>query len=322
MVTSVILIIVGFILLIVGADMLVDGSSSIAKKLHIPEIIIGLTIVSIGTSMPELFVSITSALDNHSDMAIGNVLGSNLCNFLLILGLSSMIKPVKFQRETRLIEIPICFIITIIFAIFSNVGGNITRIEAIILMVLFIVFICYTIFMGIKGEKFDSKDEDFKEQLEKPAKKKFSMLKNIVYIILGVAGLKVGGTLTVDNAVVVAQNFNISEKIISLTILAVGTSLPELVTSVTAAIKGNSDIAIGNIIGSNIFNMLLILGVSAVISPITYNYSYNLELAILLIATITLALFPIIPPKNKMSRVNGTIFFAMYLAYLGIVTCF
>lgn len=319
MVLSVILIIVGFILLIVGADMLVDGSSNIAKKLHIPEIIIGLTIVSIGTSMPELFVSITSALENHSDMAIGNALGSNLCNFLLILGLSSMIKPVKFQRETRLIEIPMCFFITIIFIVFCNAGGDITRAEGCVLIALFILFICYTIFMGIKGEKFDSKDEDFKEQLDKPKKKTSSMLKNIVFIILGVVGLKTGGTLTVDNAVAVAQNFNISEKIISLTILAIGTSLPELVTSVTAAIKGNSDIAIGNIIGSNIFNMLLIIGVSAIINPIAYNYSYNLELIILLIATIVLALFPIIPPKNKMSRVNGIIYFAMYLVYMGIV---
>ena len=150
-------------------------------------------------------------------------------------------------------------------------------------------------------------------------RKPLSILKDIILIILGIAGLKIGGDLAVNNAVEIANYFNVSEKIISLTILAVGTSLPELVTSVTAAIKGNSDIAIGNIIGSNIFNMLLIIGVSAFIKPIIYNFSYNLDLSILIIATLVLALFPIIPPKNEMSRTNGIIYFLMYIAYLGIL---
>ena len=314
MVISVILIILGFILLIKGADFLVDGSSNIAKKFHIPEIVIGLTIISIGTSMPELFVSIKSALEGHSDMSLGNVIGSNICNLLLILGLSTMIRRIDFKRETRLIEVPMCLVVTIIFMIICNLGLGISRIDAIILTVLFVLFIVYTIFMALKGEEFDK--EETEEAQEKEQIKPTSTFKDIIYIVLGIIALKVGGDLTVDNAVNVAEYFKLSEKIISVTILAIGTSLPEMVTSVSAAIKGKSDIAIGNILGSNIFNMLFIIGVSALIKPITYNISYNKDLIILIIATIILALFPLIPPKNKMSRRNGWLYFIMYIAYM------
>lgn len=309
---SVVLIIIGFVLLIVGADILVDGSSGIAKKFHIPEIIIGLTIVSIGTSMPELFVSITSALDGYSDMAIGNIIGSNLCNLLLILGLSATIKPVVFQKETRLYEIPMCLLVTIVLMYFCNSQGGISRLEAVILLVLFCAFIGYTIYMGRK----ESKKEIVEIQTEE---KKNSILKNIVFVLLGIFSLKFGGDLVVDNAVNVARYFNWSEKLISLTILTVGTSLPELVTSVTAAVKGNSDIAIGNIIGSNIFNILLIIGVSAFITPITYNFSYNFDFSVLIASSIILAIFPFIPPKDKMSRFNGIVYLFIYVAYLTIL---
>ena len=306
---SVILIIIGFILLIVGADILVDGSSGIAKKFHIPEIIIGLTIVSIGTSMPELFVSITSALDGYSDMAIGNIIGSNLSNLLLILGLSATIKPVVFQKETRLYEIPMCLLVTIILMIFCNTNGGISKIEAIGLLVLFCAFIGYTIYMG--------KRESQKVVVEiKTEEKENSIIKNIIFVLLGICGLKIGGDLVVNNAVNVANNFNWSEKLISLTILAIGTSLPELVTSVTAAIKGNSDIAIGNIIGSNIFNILLIIGTFALITPITYNFTYNFDFSVLIVSSIILAIFPFIPPKDKMSRFNGIIYLLIYITYL------
>ena len=306
---SVILIIIGFVLLIVGADILVDGSSGIAKKFHIPEIIIGLTIVSIGTSMPELFVSITSALDGYSDMAIGNIIGSNLTNLLLILGLSTTIKPVVFQKETRLYEIPMCLLVTIILMIFCNTNGGISKIEAIGLLILFCAFIGYTIYMG--------KRESQKEMVEiKTEEKENSIIKNIIFVLVGICGLKIGGDLVVNNAVNVANHFNWSEKLISLTILAIGTSLPELVTSVTAAIKGNSDIAIGNIIGSNIFNILLIIGVLALITPITYNFSYNFDFSVLIVSSIILAIFPFIPPKDKMSRMNGIIYLLIYAMYI------
>lgn len=310
---SIVLIIIGFALLIKGADFLVDGASNVAKRFHIPEIIIGLTIISIGTSMPELFVSITSALDGYPDMAVGNVIGSNIVNLLFILGLSSIIKSVAFKRETRLIEIPICLFVSIAFMIICNIGQDVSRLDGIILIALFILFIIYTIVMAFKGETFDKEDDNVEEEKEA---KKGSTLKDILFIVLGIVALKVGGDLAVDNAVNVAKILGLSEKIISVTILAIGTSLPELVTSVSAAIKGKSDIAIGNILGSNIFNMLLIIGTSSLIKPIVYNMSYNKDLIILIAGTTILSLFPIIPPKNKMSRMNGVIYVIMYLGYM------
>ena len=313
MLIEILLIIVGFVLLIKGADYLVDGASNIAKKFHIPEIIIGLTIVSIGTSMPELFVSLTSALEGYSDMAMGNVIGSNVCNLLLILGLSSIIKTITFQENTKKYEIPMCFIISIIFLVLCNVGTGISRLDALFLLVLFVGFITYTIFIGIKSQSNEEEkvNEDFVEK---------NMFKNILFVVGGIAALKFGGDFVVDNAVSIANRFNLSEKLISLTILAIGTSLPELVTSVTAAFKGNSDIAIGNIIGSNIFNMLLIIGASALIKPIIYNVSYNLDMIILLIGTGLLMLFPLFSKtKNEMERKNGFSYLGLYAAYLIIL---
>ena len=319
MVQSILLIIVGFILLIKGADFLVDGASDIAKKFHIPEIIIGLTVVSIGTSMPELFVSTTSAIQGHSDISIGNVIGSNVCNLLLILGLSTVIRPVFFKRETRLIEIPICLVFTIIFFIICNTTGNvITRPKALILLIMFIIFIAYTIYMAKKGEKFDKEKQNV-EIKDKKSIKKINTPKSVLYIVLGIIALKFGGDFTVENAIIIARQLNISEKIISLTIIAIGTSLPELITSITAAVKGSSDIAIGNIIGSNIFNMLLIIGISGLINPISYNTTYNIDMGILLLGTVLLAVFPLIPPKDRMNRSNGIIYLLLYVTYLTIM---
>ena len=314
MIVWILLIVLGFVFLVKGADLLVEGASNFAKKFHIPEIIIGLTIVSIGTSLPELFVSITSAIDGYPDMAIGNVIGSNIANMFLILGMSATIKTIIFKRETRLIEIPICLVISIVFMILCNIGQDITRIDAIILTVLFIAFIAYTIVMAKKGEEFDKEENE--KDIKKEDKPTGSVIKNIIYMILGIVLLKFGGDFTVNNAVNIANFFGLSEKLISVTILAIGTSLPELVTSVSAAIKGKSDIAIGNIIGSNIFNMLFIIGTSALIKPIVYNMSYNIDMIFVLLSTIILALFPIIPPKNKMSRWNGILFVIIYVVYI------
>ena len=310
MLVEILLIIVGFVLLIKGADILVNGSSAIAKKLRISEIVIGLTIVSIGTSMPELFVSTTSALQGASDISVGNVIGSNICNLLLILGLSSLIHPVKFHKQTKLIENPMSIILTLIFVLMCNINQDISRIEGIILLIFFIAFLIYTIVIGKK-----TKDEAILEISLEEAKK-ISVVKNLVLIILGIAGLKIGGDLVVENAKLVAIALNISEKIIGLTIVAIGTSLPELVTSLTAAIKGESDIAIGNIIGSNIFNLLFIIGVSAVITPITYNISYNFDVIILFVAMILMCIFPFIKPKDEMSRSNGLIYTLIYIIYM------
>lgn len=319
MIVKILFIVIGFILLIKGADFLVTGSSNIAKKFHIPEIIIGLTIVSIGTSMPELFVSLTSALEGRSDMAIGNVIGSNVCNLFLILGLSAFIRSIKFKRETRIIELPMCLFFTLVFWVVCNTGASISKFESILLLVLFGGFISYTIFMGKNGEKFDGVQDNEEKSNNKIEEKNNKLLKNIIFIVIGVIGLKYGGDFVVDNAVFIAQKLNVSDAIIGLTILAIGTSLPELVTSVTAAIKGNSDIAIGNILGSNIFNILLIIGVSSLISPIVFNLKYNLDLLILVIGMVVLALFPFIPPKNEMSKYNGLVYLLMYGGYMLIL---
>lgn len=318
MITNFLLILLGFVLLIKGADFLVEGASGIAKKFHIPEIIIGLTIVSIGTSMPELFVSLTSAIKGYEDLAIGNVIGSNLCNLLLILGLSATIKPIIFKKETKFIEIPMCLGITIIFMILCNIGNGISRIDAGILIALFVCFIIYTIVMSKKGEDFDEIDEETRKKETEEGSKRSTII-NIIWIIIGIIALKFGGDFVVNNAEKIARAFHISEKIISLTIVAIGTSLPELVTSVTAAIKGDSDIAIGNIIGSNIFNILLIIGASAIIRPIIYNSTYNLQLAILIISTIVLGIFPYTDKKDEMTRSNGITYLMLYGLYMAML---
>lgn len=307
---QILLILIGFIMLIKGADILVEGSSAIAKKMRISEIIIGLTIVSIGTSMPELFVSTTSAIQGASDISIGNIIGSNICNLLFILGLSAVIRPVKFQKQTKWIENPMSIILTLIFFTICNINQDVSRIEGIILIVLFVAFLIYTIAMGKKSQN------EVILELSLEEAKKVSVIKNVMLIILGIVALKIGGDLVVDNAKIVATALNVSEKIIGLTIVAIGTSLPELVTSVTAAIKGESDIAIGNIIGSNIFNMLLIIGVSAIIHPITYNITYNSQMMILFIAMTLMLIFPFIKPKDELSRKNGLILVILYIFYI------
>ena len=303
-------ILIGFILLIKGADFLVKGSSSIAKKLHISEIIIGLTIVSIGTSMPELFVSTTSALDGYSDISIGNIIGSNICNLLFILGLSALIRPVKFQKQTKWIENPISIIFTLFFLFICNTNKNITRFEGIILICLFILFLLYTILITKKNQ------QKVLIKLSDEKLKNISIIKNSLLMISGVIILKFGGELVVEHAKKIAISLNISEKVIGLTIVAIGTSLPELATSVTAAIRGDSDIAIGNIVGSNIFNILLIIGVSAFINPISYNITYNSQVIILFVGMIMMTVFPFLKPKNTLSRIEGFACISLYIFYL------
>lgn len=313
MIINILLIIVGFILLVKGADWLVEGASGVAKKFHIPEIIIGLTIVSIGTSMPELFVSVTSAMKNLEDISLGNVIGSNICNLLLILGLSATINPIIFKKETKMFEIPMNLGITILFLILCNIGNEVSRIDSIILLIVFAIFITYTIVMAKKGNDINKTEEV--EKSEKPRK----AIWDIVFILLGVIALKFGGDFVVNNSEAIAKMFNISEKIIGLTIVAIGTSLPELVTSVTAAIKKNSDIAIGNIIGSNIFNFLFIIGVAGSINPIKYNPSYNLQMIILLVATFVLGLFPHTDRKDEMTQSNGITYLMLYALYMVVL---
>lgn len=313
MILSAIEILVGFILLVKGADFLVDGGSNIAKKFHIPEIIIGMTIVSVGTSMPELMVSVNSAMNGLSDISVGNIVGSNIANLFLILGICAMMRKLPYKKQTKWIESGIAILCTVLFLLFANNGGNniITRQEGFILIGLCIVFIIYNIIMAKIGEKFDGISEENSEENSN----NISVIKSIILIIIGCVGLKFGGDFVVNGATKIAKTFGVTEKLISLTIVAIGTSLPELVTSITATKKGDVDMAIGNIIGSGIFNILLIIGISAILSPIKYSTNYNNDLLLLLMGTILFAMFPFIDEKDHMTRRDGTSFFIIYVIY-------
>ncbi len=308
MIQNILFIAIGFAMLMIGANWLVSGASTIARKYHIPEIVIGLTIVSIGTSMPELMVSVTSAISGHSDIAIGNVLGSNLCNLLLILGLTSVITPLVFNKTTKKYDIPIMIISSAITFSLALIGKSINRIDGLVLLFAFICFIIYTIKIaksGANANKDGNSNVTAKE-----------VIFSIVKIVAGIALLKFGGDLSVDNAVLVAKALGVAEKVIGVTIIAIGTSLPELITSVVAAIRKETDIAIGNIVGSNIFNILMILGVSAIISPITYSISYNLDFSLVLLTSVILLCFACFGKKDTMTRFNGFIYLLMYALYM------
>ena len=325
MLLNIILIIIGFVLLIKGADFLVDGASEIAKKFHIPEIVIGLTIVAIGTSMPELVVSVTSALEGHSDLAIGNVVGSNIANMFLILGVCSIIRPLVFKKETRLFEIPFTIFATIMLFFLSINGSGekintITREEGIILLAFCVLFIIYNLIMAKKGEEFDKEDRILEIRTEE--NKQVPLWESLFGIIIGIVGLKLGGDLVVNNAVEIAQILGISEKLISLTIVAFSTSLPELITSIAATKKGETDMAIGNILGSQLFNILLIIGVSAALTPINYSKSYDSNIILLIVGSIVLGLFPFVGKKNEMTRSNGILFVLTYILYMIGIVCF
>jgi len=316
MIGNIVLIIIGFALLIKGADLLVVGASKIAKKFNIPEIVIGLTVVAIGTSLPELVVSTTSALTGHSDIALGNIVGSNLLNLFLILGVCSIIKPLKFKKETVFFENPFVIVITglLFFLCLNNGSMEISRLEGGVLLLLCIIFILYNVIMAKRGIVKDDENEEIQQNPEEP--NKIDTYKSILFIVLGIFALKYGGDFVVDNAVVIAQTIGISEKLISLTIVAISTSLPELITTATATIKGETDMAIGNIVGSQTFNILLIIGLSALLSPITYLVSYNKDFVLLLAGSTVFALFPFIGEKQKMTRENGILFVIVYIVYM------
>ena len=307
LIQNIVFIAIGFFMLMLGAQWLVDGASTFARKYHIPEIIIGLTIVSIGTSMPELMVSLTSAIGGHADISIGNVIGSNLCNLMLILGITSLIVPLVFSNTTKKYDIPIMIFSTVIVFLVANIGETISRVDGLLLSIVFIVFILYTIKLAQKSMSNNtSKSNVTKKDLG------ISILK----VILGIILLKYGADISVDNAVSIAKVLGVSEKVIGVTIVAIGTSLPELITSVVAGIKGEIDIAIGNIVGSNIFNLLFILGVSSIITPISYSLSYNTDFLLLIFVSFLLLAFAYFGRKNTMTRLNGVIYLLIYSGYI------
>lgn len=301
---QIILLIVGFVLLMKGADIFVDGSSSLADRLGIPQIVIGLTIVAFGTSAPEAAISITAGIKGSADLAVSNVIGSNIMNVLLILGISSIITPLAIQKNTLRYEIPFVGVITVLLLGLGIWGNSVGRLDGIVLLVLMALFMVYLVYIS-KNNKDAANDET--------EIKKMPVWKMILFIVLGGVGIVGGSQLTVNAATKIAEFFGMSERLIGLTIVAFGTSLPELITSVTAAIKKNADIAIGNIVGSNIFNILFVLGVTAVITPVAYINDFITD-NIMAIITMVL-LFVCVLPKKKLTRTGGIIMLASYAAY-------
>lgn len=295
------LLVLGFVMLVKGADWFVDGASGIARKLGIPQLVVGLTIVAMGTSAPEAAVSITAALKDNSGIAIGNVVGSNILNILIILGVSSVIAAIAIQKSTLKIEIPYMIFITVVLIIMGMTGESVSRVEGIILWVLFIIYLIYLLILARKGKE---------ESAEVEEKRTWKLL---LYTVAGGAVVVLGSNITVNSATEIAHIFGISERFIGLTIVALGTSLPELVTSVTAARKGNADIAIGNIVGSNIFNILFVIGTTAIITPVPYAAGFIIDGVIAAAAGVLLwiAVFR----KLELRRFWGIIMLVCYAAY-------
>ncbi len=310
MLLSLLVIAIGFALLVFGANFLVDGACSIARRLGVPDRVAGLTIVAIGTSLPELVVSVTSAVGGHADMAFGNVVGSCLANLLLILGLSAVIAPVALSRSTQRFEIPVSVAACGLLALLANTGGQVTMIEGVVLLVAFAAFVARTVRVGL-AEGAGEKDEAGEDVEPQPV-----FFRSLVMVAVGIAMLKFGADLVVDNATAIASAMGISERVIGITVVALGTCLPELVTSVVAAFRGNSDIAVGNVVGSNISNLLLVMGGPALFASIPYDVAYNVDLALLAIFSLALVGFAFIGRRHEMSRANGVVFVVLYAAYI------
>ena len=309
-------LILGFLLLIKGADLFVDGSSSVAKILKVPAIIIGLTVVAFGTSMPELSVSATAALKGNNDLAVSNVLGSNLVNLLVVLGCCALVQPVRAKWSLLRKEFPFSIFITLIllllnsdFSITKVLKGDqifvLGRYSGLLLLTLFVVFLFATVRSALRSRnEMPVDEEDYKVM---------SPLKSGIFIAVGLAGIIWGGDLVVDSASSIAKDFGLSQTFIGLTIVALGTSLPELVTSMVAAGKGENDLAVGNVVGSNIFNILLILGVSSVITPIKLDVTAVYDTLILVAASIIVYVAAI--SKHEIKKTEGVMFLLAYLAF-------
>ena len=301
-------LVAGFVLLVKGADFFVDGAVGIAARFGIPQLVIGLTIAAMGTSMPEAAVSITSALKGSAGITVGNVVGSNIMNILVILGLTAVITPIAVQRFTRRFEIPGMIAVSVLFLVFGYTGGEIVRFEGIIMWLVFIGYLGYLLWIAKNNKAEESGEED----------KKWSLPVQLIAIVGGIAAIVLGSDLAVDGATAIAKAFGMSDRIIGLTIVAFGTSLPELVTSVTAARRGKADIAIGNIVGSNIFNILFVAGTTALITPVVFEAKFVVDSIIAIVAAVIL-LVSVCNKDMKLKRPAGAVMlvcYGVYLAYL------
>lgn len=300
LIIQIILLIVGFTMLVKGADWFVDGAAGVATKFGIPQLVVGLTIVAMGTSAPEAAVSITGAMNGAADISIGNVVGSNILNILIILGITGCITTVAVQKSTLMVEIPFMLAISVVLIVLGMSGNELTFVEGIILWVLFILYLIYLYFLAKKGTEEEKTEE-------RP------VWKLILLILIGGGVVVFGANVSVNAATAIAQAIGISERFIGLTIVALGTSLPELVASVTAAKKGNADIAIGNIVGSNIFNILFVLGTSAIITPIPYQPTFLVDGIVAVAAGVLLWIATI--RRKELNRIWGIVMLLCYVIY-------
>ena len=300
-----ILLIIGFVFLIKGADFFVDGASSIAAKLKVPSLIIGLTIVSLGTSLPEAAVSVTSSLAGSNDLSIGNVIGSNIFNLLVVVGVSSVILPIMTDNDILKRDMPINLGLTVALLVML-LDGQLSRIESILLLVLMVAYIALLVWSALKN-----RTEGDEEQ------KILSWPKSIVFIIVGAAAIIAGGNFVVDSAQKIALSLGMEESLVALTVVALGTSLPELVTSIVAAKKGDSGIAMGNVVGSSIFNIVFILGLAGTISPMAVAPTFVIDTAILIGVCVMMWLFAF--TKKKTGRIEGATCLVVYAAYMAYI---
>ncbi len=311
----ILLFIAGFVFLIYGANWLVDGASSLARRFNISGIVIGLTVVSLGTSSPELVVNLVASIKGNADVAMGNILGSNISNIFLILGVSALVYPLAVNKNTRSKEIPFAILAAVILGVVANdmlidgiPGSMIRRSDGIVLMAFFILFMYYIFSIA-----------RLRETREIPVIKTFSLWKSVLLVVTGTGGLVLGGKWIVDGAVAIALLAGMREATVSLTIVAIGTSLPELATCVVAAIKRNTDIVIGNVIGSNIFNVFFVLGISAVVKPIPFDKALNYDMGAGILAPVILLIFLHLSRNNIMFRWQGAVFVLLYVIYIAIL---
>ena len=308
MIWSLVILVIGFVLLIKGADFFVEGSSSVAKRLRVPSIIIGLTIVAMGTSLPECAVSVTASLANNNALAVSNVVGSNIFNLMVVCGACALFAPLAVQKDTLKKEFPFSIICAIIMLVFGYLGMTIGRLDGVIMLLLFACFLGWMIKSALNARSNAVEEEEIAI---------LPVWRCIVYIVGGAIAIKFGGDFVVDGASTIAAKLGLSQNLIGLTVVALGTSLPELVTSIVAARKNEVDMALGNVIGSNIFNILLVIGIAAAISPIAFIMENVID--IILLSAMSALVWIFAWTKQKIGRKEGIVMLVIYAAYLAYI---
>ncbi|MCI5620217.1 MAG: calcium/sodium antiporter [Lachnospiraceae bacterium] len=310
-----VLLVVGFVLLIKGADFFVEGSSDVAKKLKVPSLIIGMTIVAMGTSLPECAVSITASISGNNQLAVSNVVGSNIFNLMVVCGACALFTPLMVDRDTLKKQFPLAILVGILLLVTGCIGMEVGHLDGILYLVIFALFLWWMVRSAMKARA--AGQQVAVEGEPDVTKKTHPIWLCIIFIVGGAAAIAVGGDLVVDSAAVIAETFGLSQNLIGLTIVAVGTSLPELVTSLVAARKKELDMALGNVIGSNIFNVLMVLGIAAAISPVAFNMENVID--IILLTVMSLVVWAFAWSKQKIVRWEGAVMLAIYVGYMAYI---